>query len=98
MARGMFFLNCSKPENFQPFIMVSVFMSLALIPILLTKRKAPTFKKITGMSVKELYETSPLGMVGSLFYGKVQADLFALLAVYASARKFEMFELSIVTL
>ena len=68
MAIGMFFLNFSKPENFQPFILVSLFMSVALIPILMTKRKAPSFKKITGMSLKELYQTSPLGMVGSLLW------------------------------
>jgi MFS family permease len=97
MAIGTFFLNFSKPENFQPFILVSLFMSLALIPILLTKRKAPTFKKITGMSLKELYKTSPLGMVGSLFYGTVQSALFSLLAVYASSMNFTIFEISIVT-
>jgi len=97
MAIGMFFLNFSKPENFEPFILVSLFMSLALIPILLTKRKAPTFKKIRGMSLKELYETSPLGMVGSLFYGTVQSALFALLAVYAASMNFTIFEISIVT-
>ena len=72
-------------------------MSLALIPILLTKRKAPTFKKITGMSLKELYETSPLGMVGSLFYGTVQSALFSLLAVYAASMNFTIFEISVVT-
>ena len=97
MAIGMFFLNFSKPENFQPFILVSLFMSLALIPILLTKRKAPTFRKITGMSLKELYETSPLGMVGSLFYGTVQSALFSLLAVYAASMNFTIFEISVVT-
>jgi MFS family permease len=97
MAIGMFFLNFSKPENFQPFILVSLFMSLALIPILLTKRKAPTFKKITGMSLKELYETSPLGMVGSLFYGTTQSALFSLLAVYAASMNFTIFEISVVT-
>ena len=97
MAIGMFFLNFSKPENFEPFILVSLFMSLALIPILLTKRKAPTFKKIRGMSLKELYETSPLGMVGSLFYGTAQSALFALLAVYAASMNFTIFEISIVT-
>ena len=97
MAIGMFFLNFSKPENFQPFILVSLFMSLALIPILLTKRKAPTFKKITGMTLKELYKTSPLGMVGSLFYGTVQSALFSLLAVYATSMNFTIFEISIVT-
>ena len=97
MAIGMFFLNFSKPENFQPFILVSLFMSLALIPILLTKRKAPTFKKITGMSLRELYKTSPLGMVGSLFYGTVQSALFSLLAVYAASMNFTIFEISVVT-
>ena len=97
MAIGMFFLNFSKPENFQPFILVSLFMSLALIPILLTKRKAPTFKKIAGMSLKELYETSPLGMVGSLFYGTAQSALFSLLAVYAASMNFTIFEISVVT-
>jgi MFS family permease len=97
MGIGMFFLNFSKPENFQPFILVSLFMSLALIPILLTKRKAPTFKKITGMSLKELYKTSPLGMVGSIFYGTVQSALFSLLAVYASSMNFTIFEISLVT-
>jgi len=97
MAIGMFFLNFSKPENFQPFILVSLFMSLALVPILLTKRKAPTFKKITEMSLKELYETSPLGMVGSLFYGTTQSALFSLIAVYAASMNFTIFEISVVT-
>ncbi len=97
MALGMFFLNFSKPENFQPFILVSLFMSLALIPILLTKRKAPTFKKITGMSLKELYKTSPLGMVGSLFYGTAQSALFSLIPVYAASMNFTIFEISVVT-
>ncbi len=97
MAAGMFFLNFSKPENFQPFILVSLFMSLALIPILLTKRKAPTFKKISGMSLKDLYKTSPLGMIGSLFYGTAQSALFSLLAVYAASMNFSIFEISFVT-
>ena len=95
MALGMFFLNFSSPKNFQPFILVSLFMSISLIPILLTKRKAPTFKKITGMSLKELYDISPLGMVGSLLYGTTQSVLFSLLAVYAASMNFSIFEISI---
>ena len=97
MAFGMFFLNFSSPENFEPFILVSLLMSLSLIPILLTKRKAPTFKKITGMSLKELYRTSPMGVVSSFFYGVIQAALFTLLAVYAASMNFSIFEISLVT-
>ncbi|MDA9710082.1 MFS transporter [Candidatus Pelagibacter sp.] len=97
MGFGMFFLNFSAPENFEPFILVSLLMSVALIPILMTKRKAPTFKKIQGMSLKELYETSPLGMVSALIYGAVQSALFLLLAVYAASMNFTILEISIVT-
>ena len=97
MGIGMFFLNFSKPENFQPFILISVIMSSALIPILLTKRKPPNFKKLKSMSLKELYECSPLGMVGAVFYGTTQSALFTLLAVYAASMNFSIFEISLVT-
>ena len=67
MGIGMFLLNFSSPENYEPFILVSIITSLALIPILLTKKKPPTFKKIKGMPLKELYQTSPFGMGSALF-------------------------------
>ena len=44
MGIGMLLLNVSTPKNYEPFILVSLLMSLALVPILLTKRSAPKFK------------------------------------------------------
>ena len=97
MGIGMFLLNFSSPENYEPFILVSIITSLALIPILLTKKKPPTFKKIKAMSLKEVYDASPFGMVSSLFYGTIQSALFTLLAVYAASMNFTIFEISLVT-
>ncbi|MDC2969552.1 MFS transporter [Candidatus Pelagibacter sp.] len=97
MGIGMFLLNFSTPKNFQPFILISVITSVALIPILLTKKKPPTFKKITAMSINELYKSSPFGMVSSFFYGTIQSALFTLLAVYATSMNFSILEISIVT-
>ena len=94
---GMFLLNFSTPKNFQPFILVSVITSAALIPILLTKKKPPTFKKINVMSFNELYKVSPFGIVSSFFYGTIQSALFTLLAVYATSMNFTILEISIVT-
>ncbi len=97
MGIGMFLLNFSSPKNFQPFILVSVITSAALIPILLTKKKPPNFKKIQSMNMRELYKASPFGMVSSLFYGTIQSALFTLLAVYATSMNFTILEISIVT-
>ena len=97
MGLGMFLLNFSDPLNFEPFILISVITSAALIPILLTKRKAPTFKKISTMSLQEAFISSPFGMVSSFFYGTIQSALFTLLAVYATTMNFSIFQISLVT-
>jgi MFS family permease len=49
------------------------------------------------MTLKNLYEASPFGMVSSFFYGTIQAALFTLLAVYATSMNFTILEISIVT-
>jgi len=64
---------------------------------LLTKKKPPTFKKIKGMPLRELYETSPFGVVSAFFYGTIQSALFTLLAVYAASMNFTIFQISLVT-
>ena len=97
MGIGMFFLNFSNPLKFEPFILISVITSAALVPILLTKKKPPTFKKIKAMSLKEAYKASPFGMVSSFFYGTIQSALFTLLAVYAASMNFSIFDISVVT-
>jgi len=67
------------------------------VPILLTKKKPPNFKKVKAMSLKEVYKASPFGMVSSFFYGTIQSALFTLLAVYAASMNFSIFEISLVT-
>tara|TARA_B100000941_G_C28480278_1_gene541719 strand:- start:886 stop:1605 length:720 start_codon:yes stop_codon:yes gene_type:complete len=49
------------------------------------------------MTLKELYDSSPFGMVSSFLYGVVQSALFTLLAVYATSMNFKILEISIVT-
>ena len=92
---GMLLLNISSPENYEPFILVSLLMSAALVPILLTKRSAPKFKKIGTISMRELYKISPLGTVSSFCTGAIHSALFSLAAVYAAIIKFTVFEISI---
>ncbi len=95
LALGMLLLNISKPEAYEPFILVSILLSVALVPILLTKRSAPKFKKIETISILELYKISPLGSLSSFFTGIIHAAFFSLISVYATIAKFTLFETSI---
>ena len=95
LAIGMLLLNFDSPENYKPFILVSILLSIALIPILLTKRKAPKFKKIGTLKLKELYKISPLGFVSAFCTGTIHSVLFTLTAVYAATMNFSIFEISL---
>ena len=95
LAIGALLLNFSSPKKYEPFILISILLSVALIPILLTKRKPPKFKKITGIKIKDLYKISPLGTVSMLCTGFIHSTIFTLGAVYAATMNFTIFEISL---
>ncbi len=95
LAVGPLLLNFSSPDKYEPFILVSLLLSLALVPILLTKRKAPKFKKLGYLKIKDLYKISPLGSISMLCNGFIHSALFTLLAVYAALMNFTIFEISL---
>jgi len=95
ISLGTLLLNFSSPEKYEPFILISLLLSLALIPILLTKRKAPKFKKLGFIDIMGLYKTSPLATVSMFCTGIIHSALFSLGAVYAAAMNFTIFEISL---
>ena len=95
LASGSLLLNFSSPEKYEPFILVSLLLSLALVPILLTKRKAPKFKKLGYLKIKDLYKISPLGSVSMFCNGFIHSAIFTLTAVYAALMNFTIFEIAL---
>ncbi len=94
-ALGNMLLNFSSPINYEPFILISLLFSIALIPILLTKRKPPKFKKIGSMTIKELYKTSPFGSVAMFCTGFTMSAIFTMSAVYATVMNLSILDTSI---
>jgi len=95
LAFGTLLLNFSSPEKYEPFILISLLFSIALIPILLTKRKPPKFKKINSINIKQLYKISPLGTFSMFCTGFIHSSIFTLGAVYAARINFTIFEISL---
>ena len=95
LAVGTLLLNFNKPDEYEPFILISLLFSIALVPILLTKRAAPKFKKINFMKIKQLYKISPLGTFSMLCTGLIHSAIFGVGAVYATSLNFTIFEISL---
>ena len=98
LALGNLLLNVSNPKNYEPFILISLLLSIALVPILLTKRKPPKFKKTTSIKIKELFKISPFGSFSMICTGFIFAPIFYLLSVYAIKMKLSIFETSLLLL
>ena len=92
---GQFLLNLSDPIKVDLFILVSILLSFALLPILLSSSEAPNISNPKRFSLKELFVISPLGFIGAFFTGLAHSAVFGYGAVYATAKQLSLFEISI---
>jgi MFS family permease len=83
VALGQFLLNLADPEGYPLFVLVSVLVSLAVVPILLSASPAPPIVPRTAVGLVDLFRVSPLGVVGIVAIGLTQAALYAMGPVYA---------------
>lgn len=82
IAQGL--LVVPDPSGYLLFVIPSVLVSIAFAPILLSISPTPAFESTKRMSLRELYNTSPLGCVGMFLLGSVFAAQFGMAAVYAT--------------
>jgi len=83
VGAGQLLLNLADPVAYPLFILTSVLISIAVVPLLLSAGSPPTFQDSVRISLLQLYWLTPLGIVGMFAVGMVTATFFALGPVYA---------------
>jgi len=91
---GNFLLTVGDPSDFELFSLASIIFSLSLVPVLLTRAKAPAPPKPERMHVWELYRIAPLGVVGVFCCGLVNASINGLGSVFATNIGFDQHQLA----
>ncbi|GGO25478.1 MFS transporter [Gemmobacter aquaticus] len=81
---AQFLLNVANPDGFVLFVIPSVLVSLAFIPILLTDIPTPKFESTKRLGFRALWRISPLGCVGMLLTGGVFAAMFGMASVWGA--------------
>ncbi|MDZ7749487.1 MAG: MFS transporter [Halofilum sp. (in: g-proteobacteria)] len=95
MGGGQLLLNTGSPMDHSLFILVSVLISFAAIPILFSITPQPLQDNAESLGVRALYRISPLGMVGSFGSGILQGAVFGMGAVYARGAGLTLQQVSI---
>lgn len=83
---GQLLLNFSSPGSLLLFTLTSMFCSLAIIPLTMTRVVQPKISEPSALSFKKLYKASGSGIIGSLCSGLILGAVYGLLPLYFSVK------------
>lgn len=95
LGLGQLLLNVADPRGTLLFILVSVLISVAMVPMALTATSAPEFSVPVRVRLRSLFRRSPLGVAGVAMSGALSGCLFTLGAVYGGREGFSTLEVSL---
>ncbi len=81
-ALGQLFLGIPDPAGNLLFVIVSVLISLSLVPMLLSAQQGQAFEAPARISVRELFAISPLGLSVSFVNGISQGAFYVGLGIF----------------
>ncbi len=88
-------LNLPDPSGFALFILPSVLVSLAFMPLLLAPTPAPEFDQTRRLSFRRLFALSPLGCAGMLLTGGIFSAMFGMASVWGAQVGLSLGQISI---
>lgn len=80
---GQMMLVMDEPTDFPLFALASILVSLAAVPVALTKSAAPAPIATVKIRLRHLYHLSPVGLFGCLVVGLANGAFWGLAPVYA---------------
>jgi MFS family permease len=83
LGAAQFLLLLADPGTSTPFMLVSVLISLSMVPIAVSAQQVPEPALPKKVRYSELYRNSPLGVVAVSASGMISAIVFAMGPVYA---------------
>ena len=86
MAVGQYLLGLTEANPLYPFILVSLLVGLAIVPVSLTSSLAPAPVPATRFNFFKLYRRSHTAFAGALGAGVVMGSFWGLGAIYALAQ------------
>jgi len=80
---GQMMLMLDEPSNFMLFSFASILVSLAAVPVALSKSAEPAPIESVKIDFRGLFRTSPVGVIGCLGVGLTNGAFWALAPVFA---------------
>ena len=89
---GQFLINLASPLGFELFILASVMLSIAIVPMLLSNISAPAIAYAEHLELSRLIRLTPLGAMGVFVQGLTFGAVMWLTAVFGKQSGFSVAE------
>lgn len=90
VAASQMLLTLASSEEATLYMLVSILISLAVVPLLLRSTPLPDIESGAPVSLKTVVRASPLGVFGMLIAGLANGTVFGMGAVYARSAGFSV--------
>lgn len=90
-------LSAGDPFGYDLFLIPSVLVSLAFMPLLLADSPAPTFESAQRLGFRELFRISPVGFVSMLISGGVFSAMSGMAAVWGTLNLLSVKQIALFT-
>lgn len=84
MSGGMLLLDAADPAGMVLFALVAICFGLSIVPLALGARSAPEYSAPERVSLRRLWQASPLGSIGAAMVGLIHGTLTGMVSVYAA--------------
>jgi MFS family permease len=95
MTVGQQMLNLNLADPFYIFGLAAILLSLAIIPVSLTRELAPTAIPNVKISLRRVWQLSHIGVIGAVVSGLVTGAFWTLGPLFAKMQGLETFQLTV---
>lgn len=95
MTAGQLLVNLWDFWKLEPFMVGGLIVALSLVPVVMTRERAPDISKVQPLKLRELFRISPLAVTGTFCSGLLMGGFYGMGAVYAALVQFDTWGVSV---
>jgi MFS family permease len=91
---GQQLLNFGSEQNLMLFALAAIFISIAIIPVSLTRSSAPSVVQTVKLNMFKVWRHSHIALIGAVIAGLVTGAFWSLAPIYAKDNSFDSSQLA----
>jgi MFS family permease len=95
MTAGQLLVNVWEFWRLEPYMVGGLIVALSLVPVVMTRERAPDISRVEPLRLRELFRVSPLSVVGTFSSGLLMGGFYGMGAVYGQLVQFDVLGISI---